>query len=283
MSANVRAFLISASILFYSGVSSAFPVIDVLGPINASNMVGGVSAAIESATAKKTANADSNTGKKIQNNNENTKKILELEIENTKKTMDQALFFAKYPAEWIKLSKEYANVGNGWTTGSASKAATNNTVKAFDKIRVNNFSFNTLSVFYSSESGKFATANDVYQKILDAKIDSASAYAALVEAYGAQLEDRQKRLQYIEEMRAQAEHQRDYDMLGVLLAMEQEIGENQRMAFEMNRDAIRESTAATGEALVMQRIAQFTDSRNAAPRPVQATVPVSIQRISFNN
>lgn len=280
-----RLLLAFSAILVWSQPSHAFMVtLDVMA-LPAANRV---ASAVESTSATKVASANKNSAEQVATANANTIKTITEAATNTKNIMDQALFFAKYPNEWIGLSKAYANAGNGWTSGTSTKESFKQALIEFDKYRITNGAgdgtVTSLAAAYARELEKYKNANTPYLQVLSSKTDTAAAYAKLLDEYRVQVEQRQQRMGILSEMFNAATLQREITAIGTLISMEQEIGASQRMAYEISRDMIRANADATVNAPVMQRMAEFTDTRSAAAgASFTARSAPSVQRISFKN
>lgn len=279
-----RLLLVFSALFAGSHSSHAFMVtLDVMA-LPAANHV---ASSVQSTGATSVATANKNSAEQVSTANANTLKTILEAATNTKNIMDQALFFAKYPSEWIELSRKYATAGNGWTSGQSTKDAVRDALIEYDKYRTTDAAgrgtVTSLASAYARELEKYRNANSPYVQLLSSKTDTASAYARLLATYEGQMEERRQRMGILSDMLNAATLQREVTAIGTLIGMEQEIGANQRMAFEMSRDMIRENAASTANAPVIQRMAEFTDPRNAAPSANLGKSSSSMQRISFKN
>ena len=279
-----RLLLVFSALVAWSQSSHAFMVtLDVMA-LPAANHV---ASSVQSTGATSVATANKNSAEQVSAANANTLKTIMEAATNTKNIMDQALFFAKYPSEWIELSKKYANVGNGWVAGQSTKDAVRDALIEYDKYRITGAAgggtVTSLAGAYAQELEKYKNANSPYVQVLSSKTDTATAYAKLLAAYEGQMEERRQRMGILSDMLNASTLQREVTAIGTLISMEQEIGANQRMAFEMSRDMIRENAASTANAPVIQRMAEFTDPRNSAAGASLSKSTPSLQRISFKN
>ncbi|RZL59865.1 hypothetical protein [Variovorax guangxiensis] len=277
--------LLAFSSLFAASTSShAFMVTMDMMALPAA---GQVSNAVQSAGATNVATANKNSAQQVAAANANTLNTIKEAATNAKNIMEQALFFAKYPSDWIDLSKKYATAGTGWTSGQSTKDATRDALIEYDKYRTTDAAgrgtVKSLAAVYAQELEKYRNANSPYVQVLSSKTDTATAYANLLAGFENQMEQRRQRMSILSDMLNASTLQREVTAIGTLIAMEQEIGANQRMAFEMSRDMIRENAASTAQAPVIQRMAEFTDTRSAAPSASSGKSPLSLQRISFKN
>jgi hypothetical protein len=272
----IRCLSVLLAMLAWSQGASAFMVtLDVMA-MPAANTV---ASSVKSSSASQVATANANNTSQLENNNKIAIKAITEAATNTKNIMDQALFFAKYPLEWARMARDYSNIGTGWPGQPGMKADVLNALKEYQAYRetqgTGEGAILPITSVYANEIDRYKNANTPYVQLIVNKSDTASAYAGLFTAYQAQVVEHDERVAVLNTMLSKAELDRDYQMITTLIAAEQNLSATQKTAFEIARDMIKENAVITADMPVIQRMAQFTDTRTGA----SAGTP--IQRILF--
>lgn len=283
MKKSVFRNLLASSAILGGGAAQAFMVTMDTMALPAASIV---KSSVESVGATHVATANKNSQDQVSTALGNSAKEIQQAIKSTIDINDQAMKLASLPTGWVKLVKEYKDIGTGWVAGPSNADSLTKALIAYDQYKQTNASglseMKTLSGVYKAEIEKYGSSNLPYVQAFSNRVDTAIAYQQLFDDFRTSMVEQAARMGRISAMIDQAANQRDYDTVNTLLNFEQTLFNIRKSSFETSKEMIRENGLAAKNVPAMQRMAQFTDVRSTAATG-QSKPAAAVQRISFKN
>lgn len=280
---SVRNMLAAATFLGLGSGAQAFMVtLDVMAMPAASK----VASSVESTGAASMATAKKNSQTEINAALTNSVREIQQAIDNTLKINNQAMDLASLPTKWVKLVKDYKDIGTGWVASPSTADSVTKALIAYEKYKQTNATgtaeMKTLSSVYKAEIEKYGASNLPYVQAFSTRSDTAAAYKELFEEFRVSMIEQSSRMGKISTMIEQAANQRDYDTVNTLLSFEQNLFNIRKTSFELSKEMIKENELAAKNVPAMQGMAQFTDLRSGTVAGTAKSTS-AMQRISFKN